>query len=658
MVTLRLLRSAFATLLCAGTAAHAQQAFPLLAPATQAVANPAQDAVLATAENRARLAALMPNGPNGTIDLSQPLSIELFPDVHVTVQLQRVERPAPRGLEIWEGRVPDARFDHLPHYRNTLFVLNRNTGKLVADIGLAQGYFQLLPTRTPGIYRVRDCKLFGNERCGVQEPLAAPVHPGAPRPAHGAEGGPRGLCGNPCNEADADGRYVIDVFAGYSESAAAVAGDLDAHAMANLETVNMGLANSLVDTVYLRLVGTGVTPHNPGIVTPVLDSAWTWFAPQITDLAPDLIAVFQTPTNDPGSAGGWGGVPGRTTVNGVEWPTVFRHEAGHNAGGNHCYPDNDNFRNGFDNGHWRTHLCGNDENFYSTPLVNDDLGNPIGDPDQADMARQWTETARTMANYGMHRVPYFEGDTCVDQPCLPSHWGDPIEYISRVQFNTLDNVQADPAWNCPSVTGYSDYADLSTDVEQGSTHDLIVESTASWEESTMRAWIDWNRDGIISAGEKVMDLIGLGPWSMPVTAPGDAVPGPALMRIRLQYGLDNPADPCNGSGYSSGESEDYTVHILTGSPAGMGDPDRNVAAIRLFPNPAGHMITVQTDGFGQGPLAIRILNVAGQEVLVRRTRPNGTAAPVMLEIGHLPAGVYALEMRDAASTRSVRFVKE
>lgn len=156
MVTLRLLRSAFAALLCAGTAAHAQQAFPLLAPATQAVADPAQDAVLATAENRARLAALMPNGPNGTIDLSQPLSIELFPDVHVTVQLQRVERPAPRGLEIWEGRAPDARFDHLPHYRNTLFVLNRNTGKLVADIGLAQGYFQLLPTRTPGIYRVRD----------------------------------------------------------------------------------------------------------------------------------------------------------------------------------------------------------------------------------------------------------------------------------------------------------------------------------------------------------------------------------------------------------------------------------------------------------------------------------------------------------------------
>lgn len=627
---------------------------PLFAPASAPPEDPVHERVLTSAEKRMRLVQLVPNGLNGTIDLSLPLTIDLFDDVQYTVQLQRDRRAAPAGMEVWKGRVPDARFNHLPHYLNTLFVLNRNTGKLVVDIGTADGFFQVLPTARPGLYRIRDCERFGNERCATREPAASPVHPGSPlHPAPGA----RDACNNACDETDADGRFVIDVFAGYSESAAALAGDLEAHALANIETVNMGLANSLVDTVYLRLVGTGTTPNNPGVITSVLDDAWTWFAAQNEELAPDLIAVFQTPTEDPGSAGGWGGVPGRTTVNGVEWPTVFRHEAGHNAGGNHCYPDNENFRNGFDNGHWRTHLCGNDVNFYSNPWVNDDQGQPIGDTAQADMARQWTETAWTMANYNMHRVPYFEGDSCTDLPCLPSHWGDPIEYITHVQFNTLDNLQADPAWNCPAVTGFSDYTDLQTDAVQGATYDLLVESTASWEESTLRAWIDWNTNGVLGADELVMDMAGIGPWAAPVTVPAGAVPGAARMRIRLQYGLESPVDPCFGSGYSSGESEDYTVNLLPGN-VGIGQPTADHLGLTIFPNPARNSVSLLHAGRLHGPVQVAFINAAGQRVLAVQRLLTAPTERLTIDVFALPVGLYACVLRTTEGIQMVRMVKE
>ncbi len=578
-----------------------------------------------------------------TIDLSQPLLLELFDDVQYTVQLERAKDTALPWLQVWRGRAADSRFEHLPHYRNTVVVLNKRTGRLVANIETDRGFFQVLPSSTPNEYRVRQCLPFNGHRCRTLEA----AHPPA------ARGAARMDCGGPCNETDADGRFVVDVFAGYSSGAAQVAGDLDAHAQANIETVNMGLANSLVDDVYLRLVATGTTPHNPGIVTSVLDDAWTWFSAEIGNTAPDMLVVFQTPTNAPGSAGGWGYMPGRASVGGVAWPTVYRHEAGHNAGGAHCYPDNENHQNGHDNGNWRTHLCGNDVNFYSTPLVNDDQGNPIGNADEADMARVWRETAFTMANYAMHTIPYHENDECLGLTCLPEHWGGPIEYIDVVYFNTLLNQQGDPAWTCADVTGYSDYRQLSTQVAPGETHELYVGSTTSWQESTLRAWIDWNADGTLSAGELVMDLAGNGPWAAMVTVPSDAAESPLRLRIRLQYGLDNPPDPCAGSGYSSGETEDYTVEVVPAQNVGI--TPSAAPPISAYPNPVADVLTI-TGTTLRGTITCRLLNALGQAVKTQETpwRPH-----LAIDVTHLPTGLYTCELHDTkGQVQTTRFLKE
>jgi len=599
--------------------------------------------VLSEGEHRSRLMEL-----HGEVDLSAPLLLNLFDDAHFTVWLERQTWGHLPHLEVWKGRAEDGRFNHLSHYRNTVVVLNTVTGKFVANIETEQGFFQILPTARDGGYRVRDCKAFVNELCGHLENGTAD--------RLNARGGSRAGCDSDCDEIDEGGRYVLDLFAGYSAEAAVVAGDLDAHAQANVETVNMGFANSMVTNTYMRLVGTGVVPHNPGIIPDVLSDAWEWFADEITELAPDFVAVFQTPTDAPNSAGGWGYMPGRSSVNGVAWATVFRHEFGHNVGGGHCFPDNESHFNGFDNGNWRTHLCGNDVNFYSNPLVNDNLGNPTGDADEADMVRAITETAAQMATYAMHRVPYFEGDGCVNLICLPLHWGGPIEHIVRVQFNTIDNQQANPGWACASVTGYSDYTDFSTEVVQGSTYPITVTPDFSWAESTLDVWVDWNGNGLFSMDERMVALTGHGPWNAPITVPADAVTGPVRMRIRLLYGLEQETGPCDDSWYSSGETEDYTLQVLAAQPTGLPQPDG--FSIRVMPNPTGGVTMLYLDGPHSGQVGIRLVNALGQQVFSRKERPDGNMR-VAIDLSGLPSGVYLCEVSgEEFGRRAIRLVRE
>jgi hypothetical protein len=214
-------------------------------------------------------------------------------------------------------------------------------------------------------------------------------------------------------EQDASGRYVVDVFIGFSTQAASstyVRNNLEATAQTYIESVNTALKNSKVDNVYLRLVGTGVSPNNPGVVTSVLDDVKTWFAADIERSAPDLIGMVQMPTDAPGSAGGWAGVGGDTHVIGAPWPSAYRHEVGHNVGGVHC-PDGSGYHFGYSVRQGRgTIQCGNDLAYYSSPLLKDEEGNVLGTAQDNDMARLWRERAASMSANRRHTIPY-PGDT-------------------------------------------------------------------------------------------------------------------------------------------------------------------------------------------------------------------------------------------------------
>lgn len=329
---------------------------------------------------------------------------EILLETGALLSFEVTNRETRGEVEIITARLLDPYAVTDTNYRNLIVTLTPKTGDLVAFAETTEGHFDFNPTGDA-------TRLW---RKSTPPPKLDDIHhPKAARSTKSAKTASPTAAPLILGEKDASGRYVVDVFIGFSTAAASsqyVRNNLEATAQSYIEQVNTALKNSKVENVYLRLVGTGTSPNNPGVVTSVLDDVNTWFATDIQRTAPDLVGMVQMPTDDPDSAGGWAGVGGDTHVIGAPWPYAYRHEVGHNVGGVHC-PDGSGYHFGHTLGEGRgTIQCGNDLAYYSSPLIKDEQGNVLGDAQNSDMARKWRERAAEMSANRIHKIP-FPGDT-------------------------------------------------------------------------------------------------------------------------------------------------------------------------------------------------------------------------------------------------------
>jgi len=331
-----------------------------------------------------------------------------FGEIHLEtgtrLRFEVTQRETRGAVEIVTARLLDPYAVTDTNYRNLIVTLSPNTNDLVAFAETTEGHFDFNPTGDA-------TRLW---RKSTPPPKLDEIyHPKTTRSAKAEKTAAPTVAPLILGEKDSSGRYVVDVFIGFSTAAASsqyVRNNLEATAQSYIQQVNTALKNSNVNNVYLRLVGTGTSPNNPGVVTSVLRDVNTWFAADIERTAPDLVGMVQMPTDDPDSAGGWAGVGGDTHVIGAPWPYAYRHEVGHNVGGVHC-PDGSGYHFGHTLGEGRgTIQCGNDLAYYSSPLIKDEQGNVLGDAQRSDMARKWRERAAEMSANRIHRIP-FPGDT-------------------------------------------------------------------------------------------------------------------------------------------------------------------------------------------------------------------------------------------------------
>jgi chitinase len=208
-------------------------------------------------------------------------------------------------------------------------------------------------------------------------------------------------------DTDSSGVNVIDLLAGFSQSAADRVKDPKAYALAQVESVNLRLRNSQITNARLRLVGVQVIEENFPVTSGkdgTLGRIKTLFAEGMKEYGADLVAAYSNRWKG-NTAGGWAHVPGRYSVQNVRQAGAFRHEVAHNVGGSHCNNGKNSYKFGYNNGKSRTSLCGNKVAYYSTPLLSDEHGLPLGDSTKADMARLWREQAATMSSYAQPVVP-------------------------------------------------------------------------------------------------------------------------------------------------------------------------------------------------------------------------------------------------------------
>lgn len=179
--------------------------------------------------------------------------------------------------------------------------------------------------------------------------------------------------------------------------------------------------------------------------------------------------------------------------------------------------------------------------------------------------------------------------------CLPQHGSQYFGAI--INSVVLDSISNTGTTFPQSPEGYSDYTNLQTTLQTGSTYVLNV-TTGTGFPHNFAAWIDYDHDGEFSAAERIGLKMLLGStvanWSF--TVPSNAINGATRLRVRALLEPFGPWQlshhPCIP--FTEGEAEDYTVVITAGS------------TVDVAPTVLVH--PVSSVGLGVEPITVRLAN--------------------------------------------------
>jgi hypothetical protein len=234
------------------------------------------------------------------------------------------------------------------------------------------------------------------------------------------------------------------------------------------------------------------------------------------------------------------------------------------------------------------------------------------------------------------------------QPEQDCSFGDGIEIL---ELGTINNNSG-----CDDG-GYGNYTDLSTDLAEGTTHDMTV--TTGYGDQHVRVWIDFNdnfnftnseiviSDFIIAAGQaggtftETMDL---------VIESGVAY-GEHLMRVKTNWQATVPANECQATDF--GETEDYTVNIgavgLEENILGENDLILNYLSGNQF------LMTFQSDVFNE-PLIVTVHDIQGRNVIQNWVYPSSGVYQYDFDMSYAAKGAYLLRLGNDESGKVIRFV--
>ena len=213
------------------------------------------------------------------------------------------------------------------------------------------------------------------------------------------------------------------------------------------------------------------------------------------------------------------------------------------------------------------------------------------------------------------------------------------EYIGRVQLNTINNASG--------AQKYSDFTNISTTLNQGTTYTITV--TPTWTGSKynegVAVWIDYNGDkDFTDAGELVFSKAAstTSPVSGTFTVPSGTIGGSTRMRVSMKYN----GIPTSCETFSYGEVEDYTVILSGGGGTDTQAPTApsNLVASTVTQTSVTLSWNASTDNVG----------VTGYDVFQGTTNLGGVTGTSANITGLVAATSYSFKVRahDAAGNNS------
>lgn len=163
-----------------------------------------------------------------------------------------------------------------------------------------------------------------------------------------------------------------------------------------------------------------------------------------------------------------------------------------------------------------------------------------------------------------------EGATDFPYPYCDVEFTEEVMPITLVEFADLENSSDTELNGSPAL---EDFTELIANIETGETYNIGLNGYAGEETNYFSVFIDWNQNGNFDdPGEKyeigsITDSDGTGPalHSGEIFVPGLVPEGETRMRIVMNTG-QSLVDPCGE--YLSGQAEDYTLSVTTGSSVG------------------------------------------------------------------------------------------
>ncbi len=214
-----------------------------------------------------------------------------------------------------------------------------------------------------------------------------------------------------------------------------------------------------------------------------------------------------------------------------------------------------------------------------------------------------------------------------------------------VKFNTINNATPN------KTSGYHDYTAITTNVVQGQTYQLTVntntDDTATQEFSTLTtAWIDWNHNCQLDPDEKLdLGLVtgsadgqtSLSPLS--VTVPNDARTGNTLLRVSTKFAGDG--DPTSCETDFDGEVEDY--HLIVDATAST--LDTAFENFSLYPNPSNGNFTLNFRT-KSGNVFIKLFDLSGR--LIESLEYKNTSSTFTKNISSraVSSGLYLIHIKN------------
>lgn len=226
-----------------------------------------------------------------------------------------------------------------------------------------------------------------------------------------------------------------------------------------------------------------------------------------------------------------------------------------------------------------------------------------------------------------------------------------------VIFNTISNLDAGP-----KTVPYEFFA-LSTDVEQGSSHDITVNANSDGNYQIItRVWIDWNQNcSFNDAGEEYdlgtsVNIVDLPTVNSPLTivVPTDAALGTTRMRVSTKY-TDPGANqfPTSCEVGFDGEVEDYSVNVVP--PLSVDEFALNSLAI--YPNPNNGEFNVKFNTTSNN-IEVSVFDIRGRSILRSNYSNASGEFNETVKLGNVESGMYLLNINNGSKTITKKIIVE